>query len=198
MPKTSAPEDSNRTKNDRTKREQATETVLIAKPGIAQTRLANCTPTAAAALALRSKINRQALDYWIKIRGTRPMPSRADLDPLDIRKLLPNVLLIDVAHNPLDFRYRLIGTKIVSQLNNDHTGKWMSEIPHQKPPSKIWSSCETVVTEKIPMTTEVPYEGRNKDFSVSEDIVMPLSGDGVTVNMLFVVVDFFSRSVENL
>ena len=48
------------------------------------------------------------------------------------------------------------------------------------------------------MTTEVPYEGRNRDFSVSEDIVMPLSGDGVTVNMLFVVVDFFSRSVENL
>jgi len=74
----------------------------------------------------------------------------------------------------------------------------MSEIPHQKPPSKIWSSCETVVNEKIPMTTEVPYTGRNKDFAVSEDIVMPLSGDGVTVNMLFVVVDFFSRSVENL
>ncbi len=126
------------------------------------------------------------------------MPSRADLDPLDIRDLLPNVVLLDVANDPLDFRYRLIGTKIVSQLNNDHTGKWMSEIPHQKPPSTIWSSCETVSKQKIPMTTEIPYTGRNKDFAVSEDILMPLSADGVTVNMLFVVIDFFRRSVEDL
>ncbi len=198
MPKISTPGDSAKTKPERQKSEQATESFLVAKPGIAETKIENCTPTAAAALALRSKINRQALDYWIRIRGERAMPSRADLDPIDIRRILPNVVLIDVASEPLDFRYRLIGTKIVSQLNNDHTGKWMSEIPHQKPPSKIWSSCETVVNEKIPMTTEVPYTGRNKDFAVSEDIVMPLSGDGVTVNMLFVVVDFFSRSVENL
>lgn len=198
MPKTSTPDGSAKTKPERQKGKQATESFLVAKPGIAETRIENCTPTAAAALALRSKINRQALDYWIRIRGERTMPSRADLDPIDIRRILPNVVLIDVANDPLDFRYRLIGTKIASQLNNDHTGKWMSEIPHQKPPSKIWSSCETVVNERIPMTTEVPYEGRNKDFAVSEDIVMPLSGDGVTVNMLFVVVDFFSRSVENL
>ncbi len=198
MAKTSTPDGPSKIEPDRSKREQATESFLIAKPGIAETKIANCTPTAAAALALRSKVNRQALDYWIRIRGERMMPSRADLDPLDIRRILPNVVLIDVSNDPLDFRYRLIGTKIASQLNNDHTGKWMSEIPHQRPPSKIWSSCATVVTEKIPMTTEVPYEGRNKDFSVSEDIVMPLSADGETVNMLFVVVDFFSRSVENL
>lgn len=171
---------------------------MVAKPGIAETRIGKCTPSSALALALRSTINRQALEYWIKIRGSRPMPSRADLDPLDIRKILPNVVLLDVTSDPLDFRYRLIGTKIVSQLNNDHTGKWMSELPHQKPPSTIWSSCETVVNEKLPMTTQIPYEGRNKDFAVSEDIVMPLSSDGVNVTMLFVVIDFFRRSVEDL
>lgn len=198
MPKILTPDGPAKTGPTGKKSEQETESFLVAEPGIAETRIENSTPAAAAALPLRSKINRQALDYWIRIRGERRMPSRADLDPLDIIKILPNVMLIDVTSKPLNFRYRLIGTKIASQINSDHTGKWMSEIPHQKPPSKIWSSCVTVVNQKIPMTTEAPYIGRNKDFSVSEDIVMPLSGDGVTVNMLFVAIDFFSRSVENL
>ena len=198
MAKTFIPSGSDKTDSNRKVDETPTESFLVAKPGIAETRIGKCTPSSALALALRSTINRQALEYWIKIRGSQAMPSRADLDPIDIRQILPNVVLLDVASDPVDFRYRLIGTKIVSQLNNDHTGKWMSEIPHQKPPSTIWSSCETVVTQKLPMTTEIPYTGRNKDFAVSEDILMPLSADGVSVNMLFVVIDFFRRSVEEL
>lgn len=198
MAKTCTPSGSDKTVPGSKDGEAATESFLVAKPGISETRIGKCTPSSALALALRSTLNRQALEYWIKIRGTRAMPSRADLDPLDIRQILPHVVLLDVASDPLDFRYRLIGTKIVSQLNNDHTGKWMSEIPHQKPPSTIWSSCETVVNQKLPMTTQIPYEGRNKDFAVSEDIVMPLSADGTNVTMLFVVIDFFRRSVEDL
>lgn len=153
-------------------------------------------PLANLAQSLRSETNRRAFDYWMKLRGDRSMPARSDIDPLDIRDILPHVLLLDVAHDPLDFRYRLIGTKVVSHLNNNHSGKWMSEIPHQKPPSVIWSSCAAVVTEKLPMTTEIPYMGRNKDFAVGEDIVMPLSNDDDLVNMLFVSVDFFRRTVE--
>ncbi len=198
MAKTCTPSGSDKTVPGSKDGEAATESFLVAKPGISETLIGKCTPSSALALALRSTLNRQALEYWIKIRGTRAMPSRADLDPLDIRQILPHVVLLDVASDPLDFRYRLIGTKIVSQLNNDHTGKWMSEIPHQKPPSTIWSSCETVVNQKLPMTTQIPYEGRNKDFAVSEDIVMPLSADGTNVTMLFVVIDFFRRSVEDL
>lgn len=198
MAKTFTPSGSGKTGSAKKDNESATESFLVAKPGIAETKIGKCTPSSALALALRSTINRQALEYWIKIRGDRPMPSRADLDPIDIRQILPNVVLLDVTHDPLDFRYRLIGTKIVSQLNDDHTGKWMSEIPHQKPPSTIWSSCETVVNQKLPMTTEIPYTGRNRDFAVSEDIVMPLSADGINVTMLFVVIDFFRRSVEDL
>ena len=198
MAKTCTPSGSDKTESGKKDNEAATESFLVAKPGISETRIGKCTPSSALALALRSTINRQALEYWIKIRGTRAMPSRADLDPLDIRQILPHVVLLDVVSDPLDFRYRLIGTKVVSQLNNDHTGKWMSEIPHQKPPSTIWSSCETVVNQRLPMTTQIPYEGRNKDFAVSEDIVMPLSADGMNVTMLFVVIDFFRRSVEDL
>lgn len=49
--------------------------------------------------------------YWDLRRGTRPAPRRGDIDPLDLPPgLWPHMLLIDVAHDPLDFRYRLAGT----------------------------------------------------------------------------------------
>lgn len=51
------------------------------------------------------------LQYWTERRGGRVAPRRADIDPLDLPTvLLPHLLLIDVQHDPVDFRYRLSGT----------------------------------------------------------------------------------------
>jgi hypothetical protein len=72
----------------------------------------------------------QALyDYWREIRGDRRLPSRADLDPVDLpRQLLPNILLIEVSYEPLRFYYRVMGTAIAGLLGEDWTGKYVDEI----------------------------------------------------------------------
>lgn len=122
------------------------------------------------------------------------MPSRGDIDPAEFTELLPNVILIDVKHDPLDFRYRLIGTVIDAHTNEPMTGRWLSSIPHQRDPSRIWSACKRVVDEQIAYSSDVPYVGPMNDFVVSEDILMPLSDDGETVDMIFVVVDYLREA----
>ncbi|MGH6959636.1 MAG: hypothetical protein ACREE7_04055 [Dongiaceae bacterium] len=43
------------------------------------------------------------------------MPRRADIDPLEIpRRNLPDLMLIDVLHDPERYRYRLVGTRVVA------------------------------------------------------------------------------------
>ena len=42
-------------------------------------------------------------EYWTRKRGDRRMPTRADLDPLDMIPLLPNLFLVNVRPRPLDF-----------------------------------------------------------------------------------------------
>jgi hypothetical protein len=38
-------------------------------------------------------------DYWTTLRGQRPMPSRRDIDPLQIPPgYLPDIMLIEVSH----------------------------------------------------------------------------------------------------
>ena len=122
------------------------------------------------------------------------MPSHGDIDPAEIIGLLPNILLIDVADDPLDFHYRLIGTVVDAHMNEPMTGRWMSSIPHQKAPSRIWSACRRVVEERTAHSSDVPYVGPMKEFVVLEDILMPLSDDGETVNMIFVVVDYLREA----
>jgi len=141
---------------------------------------------------------RQAYAYWDAKRNGREMPARRDLDPAEMVPLLPYLVLMDVQHAakpgwPLDFRYRLIGTHADLMMNGRYTGKSMSDLPHQQPGSRIWESLEAVTLARVPRVNRVPYVGPHKDFISVVDMVMPLSSDGATVDMLFCIIDFVPR-----
>ena len=51
-----------------------------------------------------------ALDYWRLKSAGRSVPRRADIDPLDIPKLLPHLMLVE-GSSVCRYRYRLIGTE---------------------------------------------------------------------------------------
>ncbi len=141
---------------------------------------------------------RQAFAYWSAKCGARPMPGRADLDPAEIKPLLPYLVLMDVLRDakpgwPLDFRYRLIGTVTDAMMSARYTRKCMSDLPHQQPDSRLWQSLAYVTETRRPKLNRVPYVGPHKDFMSVVDLVMPLSADGETVNMLFCIVDFVPR-----
>jgi hypothetical protein len=121
------------------------------------------------------------------------MPGPDDLDPAEIPLLLPNVFLIDVLRDPLDFRDRLIGTAVEQYMKRPMTGLHLRELPHQQPGSIIWSTLESVVLDPRPVSSRAPYKGPHKDDKVSEDMIMPLSDDGETVNMLFATAAYSAR-----
>ncbi|MDP6690000.1 MAG: PAS domain-containing protein [Alphaproteobacteria bacterium] len=65
----------------------------------------------------------QALDYWQRLRGERNMPARKDLNPADIPRLLPKLMLADVSDPEADskdphIRFRLVGTEVVGRYGS--------------------------------------------------------------------------------
>lgn len=83
---------------------------------------------------------RDFLAYWQSKCRDGQLPLRADIDPIDIPKLLPNVLLIDVIGQPAhDFVYRLLGTTIVDIDGVDFKGSLLSEmVPTAEAFHHIW------------------------------------------------------------
>ena len=146
-------------------------------------------------LSFRAAINHQALAYWRRKGEGREMPSRAQLDPIEMRAFVANVALVEVLAPGTDraqptFRIRLAGTE-VEEVFGHLTGKLLAELPEYFR-SRWHNLFMAGVTARAPtrITTRVTLE--RKDFLTAEALLAPLSEDGSSVSMLFVCVGFWS------
>src|SRR5215207_542577 len=82
-----------------------------------------------AGASLHPKIRRMH-EYWLAKRADRLMPSRADIDPLELRDCLGSLCIVDVtADTPPRFRFRLDGSNLALSTGFDMTGKFLEEMP---------------------------------------------------------------------
>jgi hypothetical protein len=143
---------------------------------------------------LRSSIPREGYAYWLGKKGDRPFPARADFDPMvEVPKLSRQIILLDVQREPLDFRYRFVGTQLRQNMAMEWTGQWMSKIDFQRPPNPIWGHHQWVVENQQPRFIRPTYIGPNKEFKFVEAAILPLGPDGKIIDMLMIFVDFVSK-----
>ena len=90
-------------------------------------------------------------DYWQERRCSRPMPSRSDIDPVDMRFILGNLLLIDVLAGPRRFRVRLHGTNLVHRAGYEMTGKMLEQLPDAGLAALAQQCFAAAVDERRPM-----------------------------------------------
>src|SRR5262245_36959386 len=140
-------------------------------------------------------------DLWVSLRGDRPMPSRKDLDPLHIpSEFLPNLMLIDVLNEPRRYRYRLVGTHVVSASGEDRTGQTFENVGFFKVHPVVVEQYDKVVDTGRPLHSLEPFMNFVTGSTYEVDrLLLPLSGDGRRVDMLIVLFHFktgpFARSL---
>src|ERR1700749_2750771 len=66
------------------------------------------------------------LRYWNEKRGDRAMPALRKIDPIEIPKLLPIILLADIL--PTTTRIRLLGTDWPSAYGRETRGRDVNEL----------------------------------------------------------------------
>jgi hypothetical protein len=99
---------------------------------------------------------------------------------------LGNLLLIDVIGNaPPDFRIRLHGSNLVAYHGYELTGKMLDELPLDEQRARARQTFTTVVTtgELLHGHRDQVFDERRRPY---ETIVLPLSTNGATVDMLLV------------
>lgn len=140
--------------------------------------------------ALSAPRLKEAFAYWQGKLAGRSMPSRRDIDPVEMPRLLPHLMLLDVLSSPLDFRHRLIGTELRAMFARDYTGLRFSELPGKGRGSIVWGNCEKVVLSKAPLAGNPPYVGPEPKVLRCENLLLPLSEDGSEVGMILLVANF--------
>jgi hypothetical protein len=137
----------------------------------------------------QSRLLRQAHALWLQARGEREMPDWRGLAPLLPAAMRPVTILFAAVREPFDFRYAEIGSRVREISNADHTGRLLSELPHQRPPSRVWDHLSAALDARAPIRGVLPYVGRSRDISSICHIVLPLADDGERVDRLLVCVD---------
>lgn len=128
--------------------------------------------------------------YWNSRRGPRFAPRRTDIDPTDIPKLLPYLLLTDVLPGPR-YRYRLVGTEVERVFGTAMTGRCIDELMHGEYFKFIDGLYRKLVEERVPVYSENAY---SNDAFRTQRLMLPLSENGETVDMVLSGQVFLKRT----
>ena len=126
----------------------------------------------------------ELLAYWASLRHGGRIPCRADIDPCGFKRLLPTVSLIDVKHDPRDYRLRLAGTGLYTVYGGEITGKRLTDV-YAAPAAEYWrSELDKVVDERKPQVGQHSLAWRGAHHVNLLWLRLPLASNGRDVDMI--------------
>jgi hypothetical protein len=131
--------------------------------------------------------------YWGQKRAGRAMPSRADIRPAEMKEHLGWIVLLDALTDGSDFRYRTIGTRVTQYLLADATGKTTVEAIGPYGPeaaATMLAFHRETADGKIPVRAHGDASWLGRTFFKFDALFLPLSDDGVQVNMILSALTF--------
>lgn len=135
--------------------------------------------------------------YWDEKRGARAMPSRADINPADLKEHLGWIILVDALPGFLDFRFRIIGTRVTQYFIAELTGKTVTEVFGAYGDGAVrgvQAVYRKAARDKVVVRSYGGAGWLGRSFHDFDALAMPLSDDGETANMVLSVFTFdFSR-----
>ena len=110
------------------------------------------------------------------------MPRRCDIDPVELRHLLPYLQITELVDGGARIRYRLVGTAIVNAYGAELTGKYFDEVFTPERLRFVAGNYRTMCSEKRPLLVCNRYLSARDVELFCFRLVMPLSEDEVTVH----------------
>jgi hypothetical protein len=129
-------------------------------------------------------------DYWDAQRRDRAMPARADIDPGTIPRLLPNIIMYDVAADGA-YSIRLVGEEVVRFVGRNATGTPAGTVMPPRAAEMMIKILDAVTAERAPkFRAGKTHWLADKTYRDFEACFLPLSADGETVNIVLGGISF--------
>lgn len=128
-------------------------------------------------------------EYWQHQCKDGKLPRRSHIAPEQIRDLLPNIMIVEVEHNPMRFRYRLVGTRVVEYNGVEFTGRYLGEIGWPEEHDLI-DGYAFVVSSRRPFFGLLDWGLVTGALGRCEFARLPLSEDGELVTQILAMEDY--------
>jgi hypothetical protein len=131
--------------------------------------------------------------HWLRLCSDSLLPSRADIDPANFKRILPNVIIAGIEHDPFRVRYRLCGTRVAEFCGN-LTGRYLDDIGG----ADLWSAAAYLQQYQIAVREGRPVfsvDWMRGEFGARHHFqtgIWPLASDGRTVDMCIAVEDYLN------
>jgi hypothetical protein len=123
--------------------------------------------------------------YWSGKRGDRCMPARADIDPSEIKDILPDLMLWNVEGLDGPFVIRLVGERIVQFVGRNNTGLPAGSGMAPEAAASMAAVLSDVADSRAPrFRFGAAFWAREKSYRNYEAAFLPLSPDDRAVNMI--------------
>jgi hypothetical protein len=138
----------------------------------------------------RSAMVRALYAYWDGKRGAEPMPRRQDIDPAEIKMLLPYLLIADLIGEKPRVLYRLVGTKVAVATGLDFTGRYLDEfVPNDV--EKLWHEYYRIARDqRLPVLGDAAIPIADGGRFVYEFGIFPLRADGARTTQCLAIEDY--------
>lgn len=122
---------------------------------------------------MRSNTTTELFRYWNTIRGKRELPRRDELEPGDIRLLLPNLFILERERNGISFR--LAGTHVCALFGLELRGRQFGMLWLNAQAAKTQRIAGQVMTHRVPVMLSA--KGRTADAREIEveTLLLPLA-----------------------
>jgi len=131
--------------------------------------------------------------YWQSKRRDGSPPLRAAIDPIEIPRLLPYLVIADIEASPMRVRYRLVGTQVVEDNGSDFTNRYLEDCHFAVEP--LLHECyRRLVETRAPVFAYYEWHkeawlGAKGAVGANETGFFPLSSDGTTVDLAICLAD---------
>jgi hypothetical protein len=131
--------------------------------------------------------------YWQGKCRDGALPSRGGIDPVEIPRLLPYLVIAEIEAAPMRIRYRLVGTRVVESNGSDFTNRYLDECHFAVEPLLV-DCYRRLIATRAPVFAyyewhKKEWHGRRGAVGANETGFFPLSSDGATIDLAISLAD---------
>lgn len=125
--------------------------------------------------------NRELLGHWEKIRGDAPVPLRAQFNPMDVPRHLPNLIVLE-PKVPDNASVRIFGTELARRLGFDLTGIDLFSMYDGQRAREVVDMISHVVEQQAIAVAYSEWTTPSGHTFTTENLWMPLASQEGPVN----------------